>query len=617
MKKQWILPEIKDSQLVELLARELHLPLPIASLLVSRGFTTLEEASSFLEPRLANLRPPEEIPGISLAVERLHTALQKKERIVLYGDYDVDGISSLALLCRVLKAMGAGSVDCFIPERAREGYGLSIAGVEHCLTSFQPSLIVAVDCGTNSINEAKLIRERGVDLIVVDHHELASDSVENTCTYLVNPQKTKVLPFRRNETQCETDEARGTQNFDLGCISTYCPSQDSSPTQHSSSLPQIAVDGYHYLCTVGLIFKLCHALLKRLPNPDLDLRRYLDLVALGTVADIVPLVGENRIFVRYGLRQLANSQWAGVRALIKVAEIKPPFTAMDIGYKLGPRINAAGRLSSAQEALTLLLSDDATEAARIARHLDIRNRERQTIERAVTLEAEEWVTKHLDPVNQKSIVLGNAGWHQGVVGIVASRLTKRWHRPTLVIGFDEQGRGKGSGRSIEGFSLVEALEHCSPLLDAFGGHAMAAGLTLQESRLEELRHAFEKAANHFLKEEDLIPRLKLQAEVDFKEIDFDWLDTQDRLAPFGTANPQPLFIAYSVRPIKEPRILKEKHLRLEFASQQGAPIAAIFFNGAMDPLPEAPWDIAFTLERNSYQGRTTIQLQVVALREAE
>ena len=590
---------------------------------------TQQKAADFLEPRLANLHPPEEISGIPAAVERLQAALEKKEQIVLYGDYDVDGISSLALLCRVLRALG-GRVDCFIPERAGEGYGLSMAGVERCLKTFQPTLMVAVDCGTNSLKEAQLIRERGADLIVVDHHELASTTNWGQATNLDKKTTLKsdttikqavkicsLTPILVNPQLADCHVAPQSslkQTIQSNCTTPEEPShfvQSPLPLEGGSERLH-----YHYLCSVGLVFKLCHALLKTFPAQPLDLRNYLDLVALGTVADIVPLIDENRILVRHGLKQLATSQWPGVQALVRVSDIKPPYTSIDIGYRLGPRINAAGRLASAEEALALLLTDDPLEAAALAHGLDVRNCERQEVERSVTLEAEVLAAAAFAITPRKSFVLGRPHWHPGVVGIVASRISKRWHRPTLIIGFDEEGRGKGSGRSIEGFSLVTALEQCSHLLEAFGGHAMAAGVTLQELHLEKLQETFEKVAHASLREEDLLPPLKIDAEVDLREINETWLTAQERLGPFGTANPQPLYVARSVRPAKEPRVLKEKHLRLEFASSRGGFLAAIFFNGAIDPLPEPPWDVAFTLERNTYQGRTTVQMQVVALRKA-
>lgn len=565
MQKKWILPTLEDPLVVKALSQEFSLPESIVSMLVRRGFDSSEKVTHFLNPRLANLQPPEKIPGIVAASKRLFEALEKKESILLYGDYDVDGITSLALLCRVLKALG-GKVDCFIPERAREGYGLSQEGVERCLKKFKPNLFIAIDCGTNSLEEALFIREQDIDLIIVDHHQLAATTAEAACVALVNPQQGKE---------------------------------------------------YHYLCSVGLIFKLVHALLKEYPKPPLDLRHYLDFVALGTVADIVPLVEENRIFVHHGLKQLEHSSWPGLRALIKAADIEPPFTSFDIGYKLGPRINAAGRLADALEALELLLTDDCKCAAQVALNLDRRNRERQAIERTVTLEAEELAAAKFKITSPKSIVLGKSHWHYGIVGIVASRISKRWHRPTFIIGFDEDGKGKGSGRSIYGFSLVEALGQCSHLLEAFGGHAMAAGVTLQQLHLETFSETFEQVADSFLKEEHLVPRLQIDTEINLSELEESWLLLQAKLGPFGTANPAPLFIARSIKPIQEPRLLKEKHLRFEFQGKRGKRINAIFFNGAVDPLPRLPWDMAFTLERNVYQGRTSLQLQVVALREAE
>lgn len=567
MQKRWQFPPEVDPALVASLAAELQLPLPLAEVLVQRGYASVEAATNFLEPRLAQLRPPEEIPGMVDAVERLHQALEKKERIILYGDYDVDGVTSLTILGRFLKASGF-LIDYFLPERAREGYGLSLAGAERCLTTHHPDLIVAIDCGTNSLEEATWLQARGVDLLVIDHHEPAALTVAAAGAVLVNPKL------------------------------------ESDPS-------------YHSLCSAGLIFKLCHAFLKRFPNREIDLRHYLDLVALGTVADIAPLLGENRIFVRHGLKQLEKSYWPGIQALISVSEARAPFSAIDIGFKLGPRINAAGRLASAEDALQLLLTENKTEASQIARRLDRLNRDRQSIERAVTSEAEAWVEANLDFTIQKTIVVGQRHWHEGVVGIVASRLSKRWHRPALVIGFNDEGHGKGSGRSIEGLPLVTALASCEALLEGFGGHAMAAGLKLHQSRLDEFKLLFEKVAGTFLKEEDLIPSLCLDAEVNLAMIDNTWLSMQEQLAPFGPSNPQPLFFARAMRPLKEPRLLKEKHVRFEFSGHQERALNAIFFNGALEELPIPPWDLAFTVERNTFQGRSEPQMKIIALRASQ
>ena len=561
MQRRWILPTTPDAVLTRRLVFELGIPDVAAILLSARGFSTPEEASLFLDPRLASLRPPEEIPGILQGAERLIAAIASKERITLYGDYDVDGVSSLSILARYLRTAGA-QVECFIPDRSAEGYGLSAAGVKRCLMETSPSLVVAVDCGTNSRSEAEQLRKAACELVVLDHHEPDTETVAPLSAALVNPK--------------------------LG-------------------------PDFHYLCSAGIVFKLCHAMQKAHPVDNVDLRDFLDLVAIGTVADIVPLVGENRIFVKAGLRQLAHSCWAGLHALLHVCGASAPYAPSDIGFKLGPRINAAGRLGSATVSLSLLLTDDANEATRIAAQLDQQNRERQAVERDVTLQAEEWVTAHFDPARHATIVAGKKAWHQGVVGIVASRIARRWHRPTLIVGFDETGAGKGSGRSIEGLPLVEVLGRCSELLDAFGGHDMAAGLSLQEARLGELRERFESATRELISEEGLIPRLRLDAELDLGLADEEWLGTQERLAPFGTSNAHPLLFSRGVTPSSTPRVLKEKHLRLELRSA-GRTTQAIWFNATVDSLPRPPWDVAYTVNRNTWQGRDEVQIQIIAVR---
>lgn len=563
MQRRWILPPLRDEAAILHLCSELEITPVVAGLLVARGFSTTKEASLFLNPRLVSLRPPEEIPGIAEAASRLLEAVALKQRITLYGDYDVDGVTSLAILCRYLRAAG-GLVECFIPDRATEGYGLSSAGVTRCLRETLPALVVAVDCGTNSRTEAGHLRKAGCDLVILDHHEPDAENTSGFCVALVNPK--------------------------MG-------------------------SDFHYLCSAGIVFKLCHAMQKSSPVAELDLREYLDLVAVGTVADIVPLLGENRILVRAGLRQLERSRWPGLHALLHVAGATAPYDPSDIGFKIGPRINAAGRLGSAAEALSLLLTDDANEAGRIAAQLDRQNRERQAVERNVTLQVEEWVEGHFDPERHATIVAGQRGWHQGVVGIVASRISRRWHRPTLILGFDDSGSGKGSGRSIEGLPLVEALGQCSELLDSFGGHDMAAGLSLQESQLGELRKRFEEATRRLISEEDLVPRLHLDAELDLGLADDEWLGTQERLAPFGTSNSQPVLFSRGVSPSAPPRILKEKHLRLELRSA-GRSAQAIWFNASTDSLPRPPWDVAYTVNRNTWQGRNEAQIQIIAVRSS-
>ena len=534
----------------------------LARLLTLRGITDPAEARMFLDPRLKNLSDPFLLPGMRPAIDRILQAVDRRERIVLYGDYDVDGVTSLALFTRILRRLGADPHP-FLPLRMDEGYGLSPEGLARCVAQHQPQLLLALDCGTCSVAEITSLRSQGVDVLVFDHHE--SKGERPPCLAMVNPK--------------------------LG-------------------------DDYHYLCSAGIVFKACHALLKTRPSPEVDLRDYLDIVALGTVADIVPLKGENRILVQRGLLQLEKSRWTGVRALIDAAGIGPPFTPADIGFKLGPRINAAGRLASAEQALELLLTDDHARAKVLAEALSEQNRERQEVEKAIHREAEAIVEKEFSP-DHAAIIVGGDGWHPGVLGIVASRLSKTHHRATFVVGFDDSGLGKGSGRSIEGLSMVKALTTCADYLVKFGGHEMAAGLTIRREQFAEFQESFRRQARALLTDEQLRPRLYLDAEVSLTDLHFDFLKHHETLQPFGIGNSQPLFLSRNVRSA-ETRILKEKHYRFMLLQNAGGKAQqAIYFGGAQRPLPEAPWDIAFQVGRNEYNGRVSLQLEIKALRAAE
>lgn len=542
------------------LLRQLEVPPFLAALLTTRGLTT-EDASTFLNPKLRALSAPDLLPGIASAAERLRAAMLAGERIVLYGDYDVDGVTSVAILCRVLRALG-GVVECFLPHRVDEGYGLSRAGLERCCETLRPRVLVAVDCGTTSAAEIASLTGSGIDVVVLDHHERGPSLPE--CTALVNPK--------------------------LG-------------------------SDFHYLCSAGVVFKLCHQLLRITPEHGVDLRDFLDLVALATVADIVPLAGENRIFVRHGLERMAHTRWAGLEALMHVAGVTAPIRGSDVGFRLGPRINAAGRLGPAQEALALLLTDDPREAARLATLLDAHNRERQNVERAVTQDADEWVAANFDPTRDASIVAGRRDWHVGVLGVVASRVMRRHHRPTLIIGFDESGSGKGSGRCIEGLSLVTLLGQCREHLEKFGGHDMAAGISVQETAFPDFCRAFAAAARAAASHEMLIPRLRIDAEIELHDLDPALLEAQDLLEPFGASNPQPIYCTRAVAPAGAPRVLKDKHLKLEFALGRRR-FPAMFFNAKLEDLPRPPWDVAYTLEWNVWQGRADAQMRIVDLRRA-
>lgn len=563
MQQRWIFPAAVDSRLARSLSSEFGVPTFVAEFLARKSLSDSEAASAFLQPKLGSLSDPNLLPQMPQAIARIERALRDKESIILYGDYDVDGVAALTVMHRVLNAFGA-RVACFLPLRSEEGYGLSQAGVERCLAEHRPSLLIAIDCGTNSCNEIARMRDLGIDVVILDHHEPGSDLP--VCAALVNPK--------------------------------------------------IGDGAFSYLCSAGIAFKTTHALLKAHPLPDFRLKELLDVIALATLCDLVPLVGENRILVRHGLKQMAVTRWPGLAALMSIAGVRPPVRASDAGFRLGPRINASGRLGTAWDSLQLLLTNDPAEATRLAALLDANNRERQSVERAVTQDVESWLLANYDATRHTAIVAGARDWHTGVLGIVASRVMRRHHRPALIVGFDAKGSGRGSGRSIEGLSLVEALGKCSGLLDQFGGHEMAAGVTLQESQFGAFRDAFDTAARTMIQAEMLIPRLRLDAEIQLDAFDEGFLDAQIMLEPFGNSNPQPILYARRVTPTAEPRILKEKHLRLDFNTGRNR-IQGIYFNGAEHPLPRPPWDIAFHLERNEFNGRSVPQLQIVAIRAAQ
>jgi single-stranded-DNA-specific exonuclease len=535
----------------------------IAHLLMRKGFASAEEVEAFLQPRLKSLGDPFLLPNMKRAVERVLRALDTQERIVLFGDYDVDGVTSLALLAQMLRAYGVVP-DLFLPLRMEEGYGLSSESVSRCCELHRPQLLIAVDCGTSSITEIADLRQRGVDVLVLDHHEPKSALPD--CVAIVNPK---------------IDE--------------------NSPGE--------------YLCSVGIVFKLCHALLKTRPLGGFDLKQHLDLVALGTVADIVPLHRENRVLVQRGALQLARSTRPGLRKLMEIAAVHPPISPEDIGFRLGPRLNAAGRLHTAEKALRLLLTDDESEATELAALLDGQNRERQGVEKQIFAEADEIVVRDFDPERDAAIVVGARDWHPGVLGIVASRISRKYHRPAIVIGFNENGSGKGSGRSIEGFSLVVALTDCSQWLEKFGGHEMAAGLTVTEKNFSAFAADFRRVARGMISDDQLQPCLHLDHEISFSELNYDFLRWHEMLQPFGSGNPQPVFFAREVEPTIEPRVVKEKHVLLRLR-QRNHHQRAIFFDGALQRLPPPPWDIAFRIAADEYEGETRLQMQVQALRAA-
>ncbi len=521
-----------------------------------------ERVEDFLEPRLAALGDPFLLPGMDAAARRIVKAVETNESVILYGDYDVDGITSLALLTILLRAYGL-QPGTFLPRRMEEGYGLSLEGLERCFDELgKPGLLVALDCGTCSVAEVAWLGAQGVDCVIVDHHEAGATLPE--CVALVNPKLS---------------------------------------------------GGHGEFCTAGLVFKLLHALLKLRRIPDFDLREQLDLVAMGTVADLVPLRGENRILVKKGLEKIASTRRIGLRALKAAAGLDGHIEAQHIGFRLGPRLNASGRLAHAQASLDLLLSDDPGEAEACAALLNDLNRERQEVEGRAHLEARAEILANPSLAQAACIVLGSRSWHPGVVGIVASRLMRDFHRPAVVLAFDENGSGKGSGRSIPGVSLVEALDECRHLLLRGGGHAMAAGVGLEEKNLAAFREAMHVSVTRQIGSGALRAQVECDAECGLADFGRRFFSELLRLEPFGMGNAEPVFLVRRVEPVLPGQILKEKHWKI-MLRQGGSPMPAMWFNAPLADIPPPPWDTALKLQRQFWRGTESWTLLIQAVRSA-
>ncbi len=567
------------------LAAQFKIPPLLAQCLLNRGFSEPSAIEKFLQPRLKNLADPFLLPNMAVTVGRLLRAREQNESLIIFGDYDVDGVTSTALLVEVLRPLG-WKVDFYLPNRMDEGYGLSADGVENCLKKFPVKLLLAVDCGSTAVETISLLRSRGVEVIVLDHHQVSSPPP--AAVALVNPQ---------------LQRAAGVPSAGQDCR------QDAGST-------------FTELCSVGLAFKLVHALVKRgreigLPGAaEFDLRPLLDLVALGTIADLVPLTGENRILASAGLQRLNTTRRPGLIALKQVAQCPPMLGAYEVGFQLAPRLNAAGRLETAEESLHLLLARDLAGAMPIAQSLDSRNRERQKIERGIVEEVIGVVKSKFDPQTDFVIVEGRLLWHIGVVGIVASRVLQQFYRPTIILG-GESGEWRGSGRSIAGFDLAAALRECGDLLVRHGGHAMAAGLSLQPDKVDALRQRLNELARRALKPEDLQPPLRLDAEVGLDEMTLELLGELACLKPAGQGNPPVQFCARSVthqRPLQRMGAEKQ-HVKL-WVTDGAVTHEAVWWNGGDQSLPVGKFDLAFAPQVNEYNGRRTVQLKMLDWRAA-
>ncbi|MEM6820779.1 MAG: single-stranded-DNA-specific exonuclease RecJ [Verrucomicrobiota bacterium] len=515
-------------------------------LLEDRGLLDEDSVYRFLQPRLRDLSDPCRLPDMDRAVKLVDEALRLNEPILVFSDYDVDGMSSGALLYRFLVEMG-GDVDVIIPKRFTEGYGLSIPALERAIEPKKPKLFFCLDCGTTNYDEVNWLKEQGIPVIILDHHELAEK--EPPAEAFVNPQ-------------------RGERDHDLA--------------------------------TVGLVFKFCHAFLKTLGQPDqFDLKAHLDLVALGTISDLVPLRGDNRILVHYGLKQLAETHHIGLQELMKVAGVKNKPVPSTVGFLLGPRLNASGRLTSAKEGWRLLTTQDSNKARSLALSLDQLNRQRQKVEQDVYAEAREKVDSFSEDDPLGCVVVSSRDWHQGVIGIVASRLQRLRYRPAIVISIDEEGRGKGSGRSIKGCSLMDALRDCREHLQGFGGHAMAAGLEIEESSIEDFTRAINDWFLEHVDDSVFKESLTIDVQLPGRLLVPELAKELNKMEPFGQSNAAPVFSVENVEVVGKPRHFGKNHVRFR-GEAEGMRFDVVAFGMCQGGMPARKFDLAGHWEMDSY-----------------
>jgi single-stranded-DNA-specific exonuclease len=541
----------------------------LARCLVNRGFSDPDEIARFLQPRLKHLADPFLLPNMNAAVDRLLAARQQQELLVIFGDYDVDGVTATALLLETLGALG-WKLAHYLPHRMEEGYGFSPDAVKNCLERFPARLLLAVDCGSTACETIAALAGQGIDVIVLDHHQVSTPA--SAAVALVNPQ--------------------------LG-------------------------EKFRELCSVGLAFKLAHALLKKMRERGLtggnepDLRTHLDLVALGTIADLAPLRGENRIFATSGLERLNNTQRPGLLALKAVAKSPAALGSYEVGFQLAPRLNASGRMQNAEDALRLLLAKTTAEAEPIARALDDRNRQRQEVERGICQEVIASLRGRFDGAKDFVIVEGREEWHIGVVGIVAARVLQEFYRPTVILGGDG-AMWRGSGRSIEGFDLAAALRDCDELLARHGGHAMAAGVTLSPEKVDLFRARLNELARQILKPGQLQPSLMIDAEVELAELNMAQVEELTRLEPVGQGNPAVRLAVGGLSHHREPQPMgrERQHARLR-VTDGSQMLDAVWWNCDRENWPADKFDLAVTAGINEFRGRRTVQLKVLDWRAAE
>jgi single-stranded-DNA-specific exonuclease len=564
MEKRWVVKEKGDTATIKQLAGALGVSESLANLMVQRNIFSVDEADSFFKPSLDYLHDPFLMKDMNIAVDRISSAVKKNEKILVYGDYDVDGTTAVALMYSFLKEQYS-NVEYYIPDRYKEGYGVSFQGLDFAYQN-NCKVVITLDCGIKAVEKVKYARTKGLDVIICDHHYPGEEI----------PKALAVL----------------------------------DPKQPSCSYPYKELSG----CGVG--FKLIHAYSRVHGIPFSKISHYLDLVAVSIASDIVPLTGENRVMAYFGLKRLNESPRTGLREIIRESEVTKALTIEDVVFKIGPRINAAGRMETGSKAVDLLVSSDSRLATGISKEINNFNLERRSVDRIITTEAMRMIAEDQRTVNSRTTVLYNPNWKKGVIGIVASRLIETYYRPTVIL-TESNGFATGSARSVQGYDLYQAIEACSDLLESFGGHMFAAGLTLKKENIRPFMDRFEHYVNSTITEEQLVPRIFIDTELSFSEINEEFFRTMSQFQPFGPENMSPVFVTRDVFDTGSGRMVGSsgEHLKLDLCQESTGQksFSAIAFSQA-DHFEYIkgwnPFDICYSLEMNEFRGNKNLQLNV-------
>lgn len=568
LKKRWII-EKTDSEIVNHLHESLKINKKICHLLVSRGIKSFEEARNFFRPDYAHLHDPFLMKDMDKAVHRIETAISNKEKILVFGDYDVDGTTAVSLVYSFLKSIYP-NIGYYIPDRYKEGYGISFAGIDYAQEN-NFSLIIALDCGIKSNDKIDYANEKQIDFIICDHH-LPGDELPNAVAIL--------------------DQKRIDCNYP-----------------------------YKELSGCGIGFKLIQALAPIYHISDKDIYAYLDLVAISIASDIVPITGENRVLTYFGLQFINDKPRPGIEALMQIAlnkdgEIKTTrkrlLETMDLVFIIGPRINAAGRIGHGSQAVELLVEKDLAKALEMAKSIQVNNQTRKEHDKDITEEALEMMAQNPEFIAKKSTVLFQPHWHKGVIGIVASRLIDTYYKPTIIL-TESNGLATGSARSVHGFDVYNAINECSDLLEQFGGHKYAAGLSMTLENLPKFIEKFEKVVASTITDDQLIPKIDIDTEIELSDINSKFLNIIEQMGPFGPGNMRPVFVTKSVSDTGKTRLVREEHLKLEVEKNGQKSIEGIGFNMKtyFDYINKNPiFDICYQLYENDWQGRKNVELRL-------